>query len=157
MRGTASSHNTIERSLLLPIFHYHCVPASPWSLLLSLYVYIVILSLPHPPCHSLSKSLTEAQEKILALEEQLDQLLRKKNSTILDLESRVHRLERELQLACERLEQMRRTLEAIGHARESSEGDDGLDREMSELHECLDSLSRQLRSALEENERLHSR
>lgn len=127
------------------------------GILLSPCLSSTLVSLPHSPHHSLSKSLAEAQEKILALEEQLDQLLRKKNSTILDLESRVHRLERELQLASERLEQMKRRLEAMEHVRESSEGDDDLDREMSALHEILDALSRQLRSALEENERLHSR
>ena len=126
------------------------------------YSTIVFLSPSslHPfPCYifSLNRSLTEAQEKILALEEQLDQLLKKKNSTILDLESQVNRLLRELQLACERIEQMRRSLETMEDVRGSREGEDGLDKEMSALHESLDVLSQQLRSALEENERLHRR
>ena len=52
---------------------------------------------------------------------------------------------------------MKRTMEAVDHTRESREGDDELEREIAELHESIEALSQQLRSAMEENERLHSR
>ena len=131
-------------------------------ILSSLFHSSLSLSPPPPPplflfINSLSKSLSEAQEKIIALEEQLDQLLKKKNSAILDLESLIHHLEKELQLALERLEQMKRTLEAIDRARAGSGGDDGLDREMTSLHENVDVLIRQFKAALEEIERSRSR
>ena len=52
---------------------------------------------------------------------------------------------------------MRRTLEEVERTREGGEGDSGLDGEMTVLYESIDALSQQLVSALEENERFHSR
>ena len=98
-----------------------------------------------------NKSLAQAQEKIHALEEQLDQLLKTKNAAIHELESLVRRLERELQLAIEKVEEMRETLE---HRRGEGEGEgergEGWEREMASLLESINALSQQLMAALEQ-------
>ena len=100
---------------------------------------------------SLNKSLAQAQEKIHALEEQLDQLLKTKNAAIHELESLVRRREKELQLAIEKVEEMRETLE---HRRGEGEGEgergEGWEREMASLLESISALNQQLMAALEQ-------
>ena len=104
------------------------------------------------PC-SLNRSLAQAQEKISALEEQLDQLLKAKNAAIHDLESLVRRLERELQLAIRKVEEMRESLErsrgSRGGEEEGEGGGGGWEREMASLLESIDALSRLLMATLE--------
>ena len=99
---------------------------------------------------SLNKSLSQAQEKIRALEEQLDQLLKAKNAAIHDLESLIHRLERELQLAIQKVEEMRESLERSRGSRGEEEGGEGWEREMALLLESINALSRLLMTALEQ-------
>ena len=102
---------------------------------------------------SLNKSLAQAQEKIHALEEQLDQLLKAKNAAIHNLETLVHRLERELQLAIQKVEEMRESLEHSRGSRGGEEGEGGgenWEREMASLLESINALSQQLMAALEQ-------
>ena len=98
---------------------------------------------------SLNKSLAQAQEKIRALEEQIDQLLKAKNGVIHDLESLLHRLERELQRACQKVEEIRQSLE---ENRGEERGEEWR-RDVVSLLESINALSRQLAAALEQIER----
>ena len=109
---------------------------------------MIHFSLPY----SLTRSLTKAHEKIRALEEQIDRLLKEKNSTIQELEGRVRGLEQELQLARERAERLGQKVELL----ESSQGEGGssAEVEMRTLQETVDTLSHQLTSTLEEMEEL---
>lgn len=103
------------------------------------------------PC-SLTRSLAKAHEKIRALEEQIDQLLKEKNSTIQELEGRVRGLEQELQLARERAEHLGQKVELLESSQ--AEGESSAEMEMRTLQETVDSLSHQLTSTLEEMEEL---
>ena len=79
------------------------------------------------PC-SLTRSLAKAHEKIRALEEQIDQLLKEKNSTIQELEGRVRGLEQELQLARERAEHLGQKVELLESSQ--AEGESSAEVEM---------------------------
>ena len=107
----------------------------------------MLLSLCLP---SLSRSLSKSQEKIQALEEQLDLLLREKNTVINDLEEKVHVLEGELRGAQEREERLRHTVEVL------EKGAD-VETEVTTLHETVDSLTQQLTSRIEDVEELQGK
>lgn len=102
--------------------------------------------------HSLTRSLARAQEKIRALEEQIDQVLAEKNSLIQELEGRIRSLEKELQLARERAERLGQTVEQLEASR--GEGESAMEAEMKTLRETVDSLSQQLTTTFEEMEAL---
>ena len=82
-----------------------------------------------------------------ALEEQLSQLLASKNSTISDLEERLHDLEEDLRRSRESEERLRRTVAAL-------ESGGGVETEVTTLHETVDSLTQQLTSRIEDIEEL---
>lgn len=102
-------------------------------------------STPDPLLHSsLSKTLSTSCDKVLALESQLDQLLREKNETITQLEQRL--AESEGQLAGSE-EKLRRRVVLL-------EGGEGAETEVMTLHETVDSLTQQLTSRIVEIEEM---
>ncbi len=90
---------------------------------------------------SLSKALSGSQEKLLALEGQLDTLLRDKNAAIAELEGRLIAMDEELRRSGERMERLRRD-------------GGGAETEVTTLHETVDSLTQQLTSRIEDIDEL---
>ncbi len=89
----------------------------------------------------------------------MDQLLTEKNAVIQALEQRLRQLEKELRLARESADRLRRSLRTLGGLGGGEETADGGDvrAEVLTLHETLDRMSQQLASSLEESRDLKTK
>ena len=95
------------------------------------------------------------------MENQIDQLLSKKNAAILELEAQVQNLQHQLGRAQHKNEELQHTVEVLESSRLAASGGgagDGaaMETEIKALNETVDSLSHQLTQALEELEELKS-
>ena len=102
----------------------------------------------------MSQSLSTANERVHALELQLEQLMASKNAVV----SQQLERERELQAAHQRAEELGervKQMESERHRGGRRQGDeDGNEGEVETLRQSIDSLTQQLTSALEDLERL---